>query len=61
MGHAGTIGLGDREASCAVEAEMPTAFVGEVMMFTAEGQHVAHIGCTAVAPVADVMQGAIVE
>ena len=61
MGHACAIGLGDREASCAVEAEMPSAFVREVMMFAAEGQHVAHVGCTAVAPVADVMQCAIVE
>ena len=61
MGLSGPVRFGDRQGSLTVEMQLPPTFVSKVMMFAAERQHVADIGPSATAPIAQVVHRAVVE
>jgi hypothetical protein len=58
---AGTVGFGDGEVSLGVQLEFPASLVGEVVVFAAQRQHVAHVGLTIVTPVRDVVHRAVLK
>ena len=59
---AGAVGFDDGEcAALGVETELPTTLVREVMMSTAKWEKIPYVGASAVAPVTDVVRGAMFE